>query len=63
VLGAVLSANASKIPGLALRNGYRLAWLTACLVALAATVIAAGYAMVEQRSRQVSRPTAAAVTN
>ena len=63
VLGAVLSANASKIPGLASQNGYRLAWLTACLVALVATVIAAGYAMVEKRSQQASRQTAAAVTN
>lgn len=55
VLGAVLSANASKIPGLAVQNGYRLAWLAACLVALVATVIAAGYAMVQQRSRQASQ--------
>lgn len=65
VLGAVLSANASKIPGLALEHGYKLAWLTAALVALAAEVIGAGYALAARGARQQStqQPEAATLSS
>jgi MFS family permease len=62
VLGAVLSANASKVPGLALQKGYEQAWLIAGIVCLAAAVIAAGYILAERHSRAaVSGVTAAKI--
>lgn len=59
VLGAILSANASKVAGLALQGGYELAWLTSALVALISAGIAAGYVLTARRSRQAEPQPAA----
>jgi MFS family permease len=61
VLGAVLAANASKLPGIALQRGYQVTWLTAALVDLAAAGIAAGYVLAASRRRRASRQEAVAV--
>ena len=61
VLGAVLSANASKIPGLALQKGYEEAWLIAALVCLVAAFVAVGYILAERRRASVTDVTAARI--
>lgn len=50
VLGAALSANASKLPGIATQHGYRLAWLLIAALALVAAIVAIGYLVAERRS-------------
>jgi MFS family permease len=61
VLGAILSANSSKVPGLALQKGYELAWLTAGIVCLLSAVVALGYVMAERRTRSAVPGVAAKV--
>lgn len=51
VLGAVLSTNAAKIPGLATEHGYRISWAVMALVCLVAVVVAVGYALRGRRER------------
>lgn len=60
VLGAVLSANQSKIPGLAMESGYQLVWMTGAIVALVATVVAVGYLLAAQKPRRVIDQSASA---
>lgn len=62
VLGAILSANASKVAGLAQQSGYELAWLTSSLVALLAAGLALGYVLTARRSRQAASQVAAEQT-
>ena len=52
VLGAVLAANASKIPGIATKHGYTSAWVVMAAVSLVAAVVAIGYAAAGRRRAQ-----------
>ncbi|TWP38541.1 MFS transporter [Leekyejoonella antrihumi] len=51
VMGAVLSANASKIQGLATEHGYRTSWVVMGLVCLLAAVVAIGFFLSGRRHR------------
>jgi len=51
VLGAILSANASKIPGLATEHGYQLSWIVMGLSCAAAALVAVGFVVSARRSR------------
>jgi hypothetical protein len=50
VLGAALSAHASKVPGIATQRGYTIAWLLMAAFGLVAAVVAVGYLLAERRS-------------
>jgi predicted MFS family arabinose efflux permease len=54
VIGAVMSAHASVIPGIAAERGYATVWAVVAVVCLAAAVLATGYAVVGRRSRVVT---------
>lgn len=49
VLGAILSAHASKIPGLATEHGYRLSWLVMGLSCALAAAVAIGFVIAGRR--------------
>jgi predicted MFS family arabinose efflux permease len=51
VIGAVMSAHNSVIPGLATERGYTTVWTLVAAVCLVAAVVAVGYAVAGTRSR------------
>lgn len=50
-MGAILSANASKVQGLATENGYRLSWAAMGLTCLVAAVVATGFVISGHRQK------------
>jgi MFS family permease len=66
VLGAALSAHASKVPGIATQRGYTVAWLLMAAFGLVAAIVAIGYLVAERRSGEpdvvTDEPVALAVT-
>jgi predicted MFS family arabinose efflux permease len=53
VIGAVMSAHASVIPGIAAERGYVITWTVVAVVCLAASILAVGYVIAGRRSRPV----------
>lgn len=53
VLGAILSANASKVHGLATEHGYRLSWTVMGLSCAVAAVVAVGFVLSGRRHKDV----------
>ncbi len=59
VFAAIMSANASKIPGLSTERGYELMWVVEAMACLLALVIAVGYLLAGRSKKNAAAQSAA----